>query len=138
MVSFGKVERPVREALALTAMVDATCIFFSRPGQTVADVFRRARRIYEKFDHVDEWALAYQGFQIGYAPREVLLLPDSRQPIVSDMALNWCPSVGPTRSEDTIVVDDRGFEVVTEAQVWPKLEVMVKGFPISRPGILVR
>lgn len=138
MVSFGKVERPVREALALTAMVDATCIFFSRPGQTVADVFRRARRIYEKFDHVDEWALAYQGFQIGYAPREVLLLPDSRQPIVSNMALNWCPSVGPTRSEDTIVVDDRGFEVVTEAQVWPKLEVMVKGFPISRPGILVR
>ncbi len=50
-----------REAHGLAAMVDATCIYFSRPGETVASTFRRARRIYEKFDHSDEWTLDYQG-----------------------------------------------------------------------------
>ena len=41
-------------------------------------------------------------------------------------------------SEDTIVVDDRGFEVGTEAQDWPKVEVTVKGYTLPRPGILER
>ena len=53
-------------------------------------------------------------------------------------ALCWSPSVGPARSGDTVVIDARGFEVVTEAQNWPKLEVTVKGFLITRPGVLER
>ena len=33
---------------------------------------------------------------------------------------------------------ERGFEVVTQAQDWPQVEVAVKGFLINRPGILIR
>ena len=46
---------------ALATMVEATCIFFSRPGEVVSEVFRRAKRIYEKFGHPHEWTLDYQG-----------------------------------------------------------------------------
>ncbi|MBX6312741.1 MAG: M24 family metallopeptidase [Isosphaeraceae bacterium] len=137
-VAFGAVEKEVREAHALAAMVDATFIYFSRPGESVTEVFRRARRIYEKYGHPDEWTLAYQGFLIGYAPREAMLRPDGNGTLVADSALCWSPSVGPARSEDTIVIDRRGYEVVTEAQRWPKLEVTVKGFLMQRPGILER
>jgi Xaa-Pro dipeptidase len=138
IVSFGPVDSAFKNAFALASMVDATYTYFSRPGETVEGVFRRAKRIYEKFDHPHEWTLDYQGFLTGYSPREALLLPESPMELCSDMALCWSPSVGPARSEDTIVIDARGFEVVTEAQQWPKLEVAVKGFPILRPGILVR
>ncbi|WP_152053353.1 M24 family metallopeptidase [Tautonia marina] len=138
IVSFGPVPKAVQEALAVAAMVDATAIYFSRPGQTVADVFRRVRRIYEKFGHPHEWTLATQGAIIGYRPVERPLLPETSFPFTSHLPVRWTPSVGPARSEDTIVVDERGFEVVTEAQRWPKLEVMVKGFPLPRPGILER
>ena len=119
-------------------MIDATCIYFSRPGESIGGVFKRARRIFEKFDHADEWTLDYQGSLIAYSPRELQFLPESRQLFAPDMALRWGPSVGSTRSEDTVVIDARGYEVVTEAQVWPKLEVVVKGFAIPRPGILER
>jgi hypothetical protein len=54
------------------------------------------------------------------------------------MSICWNPSVGSARSEDTVVVDARGYEVVTAAQDWPQLEVTVKGYPMSRPGILER
>jgi hypothetical protein len=54
------------------------------------------------------------------------------------MAICWNPSVGSARSEDTVVVDARGYEVVTAAQNWPQLEVTVKGYPMTRPGILER
>ncbi len=138
IVSIGKVDRDFQKAQSLAAMVDATCIFFSRPGETVQGAFRRAKRIYEKFDHTDEWTLDYQGFVVGYQPRETLLKPESPMDLRHGMPLCWSPSVGAARSEDTVVVDERGYEVVTDAQRWPKLEISVKGYPIHRPGILER
>jgi Xaa-Pro dipeptidase len=137
-VSFGPPGRDFEKQHGLAAMVDATCIYFSRPGEPVSGVFRRAKRIFEKFDHPHEWTLDYLGHAIGYAPREVLLLPESQAVLESGTALCWSPSVGAARSEDTVVIDSRGYEVVTEAQNWPKLEVTVKGFSLTRPGVLPR
>lgn len=137
-VSFGPPEDEFRANHTLAAMVDATCIYFSRPGEPTAEVFRRARRIYEKFNAPHEWTLDYQGVLIGYSPREALLTPDSPITLEPNMAVCWSPSVGSARSEDTIVVDARGFEVVTAAQNWPQIEVAVKGYSIPRPAILER
>ena len=137
-VSFGPVEPEFLTSHTLAAMVDATCIFFSRPGETVSEVFRRAKRIYEKFNAPHEWTLDYQGVLIGYSPREALLTPDSNLVLESDMPVCWNPSVASARSEDTVVVDTRGYEVVTAAQDWPQIEVAVKGYKITRPGILER
>ena len=137
-VSFGPVDASFRADHTLAAMVGATCIYFSRPDEAVAEVFHRAKRIYEKFDHPHEWTLDYQGAQIGYAPREMAFRPDCPAKLAHGMAVCWSPTVGSARSEDTVVVDARGFEVVTEAQDWPKIDVTVKGFALPRPGVLER
>ena len=119
-------------------MVDATCIFFSRPGEAVSEVFRRAKRIYEKFDHPHEWTLDYQGNVVGYSPREVVLRPDSTLVSRAEHGPGVEPQRRAARTEDTVVVDARGYEVVTAPQDWPQLDVAVKGFVIPRPGILER
>lgn len=137
-VSFGPMDHDFRARHALSAMVEATCIYFSRPGEPVAEVFRRARRIYEKFNHPHEWTLDYLGAIVGYTPREALLRPDSPLILTSGTPLCWSPSVGAARNSDTMVTDDRGFEVVTSAQNWPQIEVSVKGYLIPRPGVLER
>jgi Xaa-Pro aminopeptidase len=137
-VSFGPVDREYRADHSLATMVDATCIFFSRPGEKVCEVFRRAKRIYEKFDRPHEWTLDYQGHIIGYSPREVVLRPDSNLVLEPSTALAWSPSVQAARTEDTVVIDHRGYEVVTAPQNWPQLDVAVKGFIIPRPGVLER
>ncbi len=137
-VSFGPVEREHRADHSLATMVDATCIFFSRPGEVVSEVFRRAKRIYEKFDHPHEWTLDYQGNIVGYSPREVVLRPDSNHVLEPDTAMAWSPSVQAARTEDTVVIDARGYEVVTAPQDWPQLDVAVKGFIIPRPAVLER
>jgi Xaa-Pro aminopeptidase len=137
-VSFGPPDDEYRKNHALAAMVDATCIYFSRANEPVSEVFRRARRIFEKFDFPDEWTLDYLGYIVGYSPRETLLFPDSPLVLANDIALCWSPSVGPARSSDTMVIDARGYEAVTAAQNWPQIEVAVKGFIVPRPGILER
>lgn len=137
-VSFGPVEREYRVDHTLATMVDATCIFFSRPGERISEVFRRSKRIYEKFDRPHEWTLDYQGHIVGYSPREVVLRPDSSLVLEPDIALAWSPSVQAARTEDTVVIDARGYEVVTAPLDWPLIDVAVKGFVIPRPGILER
>ncbi|MDX2036828.1 MAG: M24 family metallopeptidase [Isosphaeraceae bacterium] len=137
-VHFGSLDPEGEGRHALASMISATYTYFSRPARPVSEVFQRAKRIYEKFDHPDEWLLDYQGFEIGYTPREQILLPRGTAILQPNTALAWCPSVGSARSEDTIVIDARGFEVITETRNWPKLEVTVKGFSIPRPAILVR
>lgn len=139
IVSFGPVGAEFRHHHSIASMVDATYIYFSRVGEPVSEVFRRARRIFEKNLHPHEWTLDYQGSVTGYLAHEVSLTPDASWSLGPDMAVSWSPSVRSARSEDTIVVDARGgFENVTEAQRWPKLEIVVKGYTLPRPGILER
>jgi Xaa-Pro aminopeptidase len=137
-VSFGPIDERSRAKHTLAAMVDATCIYFSRPGEKLGEIVRRARRIYEKFDRPHEWTLDYLGHIIGYAARETLIVPDCTLELRENTALCWCPSVGSARSSDTIAIDARGYEVVTAAQNWPQVDVAVKGYVIPRPGILER
>ena len=137
-VAFGTVEPEFRAQHGLACMVDATYIFFSRPGEAVSEVFRRGRRIYEKFGASHEWTLDYQGSLLAYSPTEAALTPESSLVLEPDEVVCWSPSVGSARSEDTVVVDSRGFEVVTAAQDWPQLEITVKGYTMPRPGILIR
>ncbi|MBV8488378.1 MAG: M24 family metallopeptidase [Planctomycetaceae bacterium] len=137
-VSFGSPEPEFRSSHSLSAMLDGVYIFFSRPGEKISEVFRRARRIYEKYNAHHEWTLDYQGSTIGYSPREVLFTPESDLALQPNTAICWSPSVNSARSEDTVIIDERGYEVVTAAQNWPQIEVCVKGFAMSRPGILER
>ncbi len=138
-VAFGPIDETVRKDHYLASMVAATYIYFSRPGERIGDVYRRARRIYEKYGRPDEWMLDYQGFITGHHPRTRVLKPQDDFLLEAEMAVRWGPSVGACSVEDTIVVDARGgYEVVTEAQNWPKVGVQVKGYALPRPSILVR
>lgn len=137
-VSFGPAPDSLKRAHALASMVDATAIFFSRPGTAVNEIYPKFRRIYEKFGHGPEWTKDYQGVILGYLPREMMLMPESPWQLPSGLPISWSSSVGSARSQDTVVIDERGYEVVTAAQNWPKVEVLVKGVSFTRPGILQR
>ncbi len=138
VVTFGPPDPAFRAAQDLSTMVAATCIVFSRPGARVDEILKRARRIYEKFGRLDEWELDHQGYATGYAPREFPLKPDDSRVLDFDCALRWSPGVGGARSEDTVVIDGRGFEVVTRSRQWPEVDVSVKGLTFPRPDLLAR
>ena len=137
-VAFGPVDPHFRSCHMLTSMVIATCMYFSTPGEPISEIFRRSRRIFEKFDHPDEWGLDYQGALVGYSPREVELLPENPEKLQVGQALRWSPSVVAARSEDTILLNDQRIEILTKTKDWPMLDVSVKGNPVRRPTILER
>jgi hypothetical protein len=51
-------------------------------------------------------------------------------------AFAWNPSITGTKSEDTILIDEKGCEVITAMADWPQIPVQVEGRLIERPTIL--
>ena len=50
----------------------------------------------------------------------------------------WNPSLPGVKSEDTILVNDSGFEVLTKTGEWIYITFEFEGKIIQRPDILIR
>lgn len=135
-VSFGEPPSELRETHGHVLLMQATGMHFSRADWEVHEVLNRVQRIYEKFGHGEEWRLAPQAEIIGYEPGELPIVPRSEYQLTAQTAIHWHPSVGPALAADTILITERGSELLTPMEHWPKLTVQIKGVDLARPDIL--
>lgn len=137
-VCLGLPPKDLEEAFGLAAVVQATGIYFSQPGWSVVDTWKRVARIYEKFEIPDEWQLAEQADISGYRLSEVRLTPQTPHCFESGQVVCWHPSVRSALVADTFLIRESGVENLSATEDWPTLTVVVKGAKIDRPGFLVR
>jgi antitoxin VapB len=139
LVHFGELSDDLRARQTSVCAVDAAMMAATQPGRQAADVLAEAQAAYAANGFPDEWQLHHQGGAIGYLPREYIATAECRQTVQADQAFAWNPSIRGTKSEDTILVGEGGFEVLTAASPdWPAVEVEAGGRTVARPGILVR
>jgi Xaa-Pro aminopeptidase len=136
LVHFGPLPADLRRKAEAVAEVDATFIAATRPGQSLAEIFRQAAATYAQTGYPDEWQLHHQGGPAGYEPREYLATPDSGDVVLAGQAYAWNPSIAGTKSEDTVLVGEESTEVLTAIGGWPTLRIMVAGQEYARPAIL--
>jgi Xaa-Pro aminopeptidase len=136
LVHFGALPDELRRRARAVAEVDATVIAATRPGQRLADIFRRAREAYSEAGYAGEWQWHHQGGPAGYEPREYVALPHSQDTVRLGQAYAWNPSVSGAKSEDTILVGDGDNEMLTATPGLPEMPIAVEGREIARPGIL--
>jgi antitoxin VapB len=136
LVHFGPLPIELLRRAEATAQVDATFLAASCPGRTLGEVFQRATAAYAEAGFPEEWKLHHQGGPAAYEPREYVATSSSNEVILAGQAYAWNPSITGTKSEDTILVGEAGYEVLTEIEGWPLLEVKVDGRTHFRPAIL--
>jgi antitoxin VapB len=85
----------------------------TRPSRTLADAFADCRRFYAEEGFPDEWTLHHQGGMTGYASREVIATPQTRQEIEVGQAFAWNPSITGAKAEETFVLIEAGPGVIT-------------------------
>ncbi len=136
LIHFGPLPNELRRKMEAVARIDAAFILNTRPGRTLAEVFKRATDEYAATGFADEWDLHHQGGPAGYEPREFLGTPNSIDKVEAGQVYAWNPSITGTKSEDTILVGNDGNEVLTEIASWPTLSVELDGQVIRRPAIL--
>lgn len=105
------------------ARVEATALASTqsqcRAGGTAGDVFADIQDAYATVGHETEWQQHHQGGAAGFAGREWIARPDSTDPLHMPMAYAWNPTVQGAKSEDTVLVTEEGFEILTETGSWP-------------------
>ena len=136
LVHFGPLPGELRRKAEATAKIDATLIAATRPGKTLAEVFRQGLAAYGATGFADEWQLHHQGGPAGYEPREIVATPSSPEVVTAGQVYAWNPSITGVKSEDSVLIGQDGYEVLTEIPDWPFCEATVAGQAIRRPAIL--
>ena len=137
IVHFGRPSTDLQERHAAVTQVDAALMRMTRPGMSGAELFDAITQLYAQVGYPGEWELHHQGGATGYAGREWRATPGESRRVVENQAFAWNPSITGTKSEDTIIVDAAGFEVLTRSPGrWPMRVVEVEGALIERPDIL--
>ena len=133
----GPLPADLRAKAQKVAEIDAAVMAATRPGRSHADVFRDIQAAYAAQGEAEQWRFHHQGGPAGYNAREFIVTPDDESLVQAGSAYAWNPSVVGCKSEDTILVGDDGFEIVSDAGAnWPMIAVEVAGQTVLRPGIL--
>lgn len=136
LVHFGRLPEDLRRKAERVAQVDAQFLAATQPGRRLNDILAKGIEAYRAVGFADEWQLHHQGGLAGYAPREIIATPASKDEVLSGQAYAWNPSISGVKSEDTILVGEEGNEILTAIPDWPTIAVNVDGFTIERPAIL--
>ncbi|HSV85187.1 MAG TPA: M24 family metallopeptidase [Levilinea sp.] len=137
LVHFGKIPADLRRRIDAVAHIDAVLISATRPGRTLGDVFADGQKAYADSGFAGEWTLHHQGGPAGYEPREWVAIPGNQDIVLSGQAYAWNPSITGAKSEDTVLVDELGWDVVTDISEWPVIEVnLPDGTQLNRPDVL--
>ncbi len=137
-VSFGRLPKRWPTTIIARWCCKRPACSLRKPIGACSRFWNRLARIYEKFGCDDQWEKTEQAEIIGYELCEMPVIPRSEFQIAPRTAVYWHPAVGTAVSGDSILVGDGEFEVLTPAEGWPKVKVVVKGTTIYRPEILVR
>lgn len=137
-VHFGPLPNELKTKLVKTAKVNAHYQLATVPGKNLAELFEECKSWYGEAGYPDEWKLHHQGGAIGYDDREYVIYPGVNEVVQSHQAFAWNPTITGAKVEDTIIIFDDHFEVITIADNWPMIKTELNGKVYEQPGILIR
>ncbi len=137
LVYAGAVPPEIAQKNLKVAAVDAAAIAATRPGRTLGEVFADIQAAYAAQGEADQWQHHHQGGPAGYNARERIATPGDPWVVQADSVYAWNPSIVGCKSEDTILVRQDGFEIVSAGPAtWPMIEIAVGDQTINRPAVL--
>lgn len=137
-VHFGPLEPELKRKLEAAMKVSAEFEAHSKPGVTGGQMLEWAKGWYANAGFSGYWRDHHQGGAIGYAEREWVAVPGSKEVIQDHQAFAWNPIVRGALSFDTIIVYSGRIENITETSDWPTIPIQIDGVTYRMPDILVR
>ncbi|RQG98479.1 M24 family metallopeptidase [Natrarchaeobius oligotrophus] len=122
------------ETTALAATEEAAAA-----GDSAGDVFAAIQDAYDAVGYDGEWKHHHQGGAAGFSGREWIATPDHDASVAIPMAYSWNPTVQGAKSEDTVLITDDEYEVLTRTGNWPTttVEAIDRDLELERPDVLV-
>ncbi len=133
IVSFGATAPAHEDSYRRLLEVEANFLDASRPGIGVGEAFARGIAGYPEFGFAaNEWHRHHQGGFSGWESREYPAHAASADLIETNSVIAWNPTADGLKVEDTILVRERGPELLVHDPLWPMIDVRGR----MRPAIL--
>lgn len=136
IICVGEVPSDLQRRTEAAAQVNAELQAATIAGTTGSELYEVAARAYEARDFGYEINKHHQGGACGYRTRDWVAHPTSTDVVRNNQAFAWNPSITGTKTEETGIVTDDGFEIVTSSEGFPKIPVTIGGREYFSPGIL--
>ncbi|MBS3944823.1 MAG: M24 family metallopeptidase [Melioribacter sp.] len=137
-VHFGPLPADLKTKLEKTAIINAHYQEFTRPGINASEIFEKVKEWYASAGYENEWMLHHQGGAIGYDDREWVIYPGINEVVRNNQPFAWNPTITGAKVEETMIVNENGFEVLTKSSNWPMIIVNLNGKKYPQPSILIR
>lgn len=138
LVHFGKVPEDLKFRHEAVTSIDAAFITNTVPGEPLSAVYQKGKQEYAHQGFAKEWMNHHQGGLTGYRSREIKVADGTDGVVREGQAYAWNPSIAGVKSEDTILVGQSGWEVITRTGHFPEKVIEMNGRTIQRPVILER
>jgi Xaa-Pro aminopeptidase len=136
IVCVGDVPQGLDEKTRAAALVNARLYAATRPGAVGAGLYKTAVDSYAAAGFPDDIDRHHQGGAAGYRTRDWVAHPHSTDVVQPNQAFAWNPSITGTKIEDTIIIGESGFEVITRSPDFPTISVELAGREYLSTGIL--
>jgi Xaa-Pro aminopeptidase len=136
LVSLSR-DETMMERQRAAAYVDAVLCSYTVAGADLAAVFEKGVEAYAAQGWEGEWKHHHQGGLTGYAPRELKGRRDVRHTVRIGEAYSWNPSVQGAKSENTILVLEKGYKNLTHTGAYQYLEFEINRKTVLTENILV-
>jgi Xaa-Pro dipeptidase len=135
IVCVGAVPDELARRTEAAARVNAALHSATVPGARAADLYNVAERAYAEAGFPEEIHKHHQGGACGYRTRDWVAHPANQQAAVLHQAFAWNPSITGTKTEETGIITENGFEVITATEDFPQIVTNFNGREFCSPGI---
>jgi len=137
-VHFGTPPAELDAAFEPAARIHAEILHATRDGAVSSEIFAAARRAYAAVGAADEIERHHQGGPCGYSERDWVITPQGTERVTAPQAFAYNPSLGGAKAEDTVVLANGKFEVLTGTPALPEIETTIGDITYTSAGVLVR
>ncbi len=138
MVHFGEPTEEVKAKHRAILQVEAEMLAATQVGTTAEELFEITKKAYDHVGYGDQWQFHHQGGLAGYQSREYRIQPGNKNVLATNQAFAWNPTIAGVKSEDTVLITEKGLEILSESQKFPTVEVSAQGQSFFRPALWVR
>ena len=130
--------RKVAESFRDVAYLQAVMVANIKPGVKLKSLLNLCLDNFDKLGYPAEKTNHVHGGPTGYRVSYPERCLDPLETVHSGMAFTWYLTVTGAKTEETLLVDHEGLEIMTLSNNWPLANISVEGKNIAIPDLLVK
>jgi len=136
VVCTGEIPAELQRRTEAAAAVNAELYAATIQGTKASTLYQIVSEAYYRQGFPNEINQHHQGGACGYRTRDWVAHPSSIETVRINQAFAWNPSITGTKTEETGIATEAGFEVITATAGFPKIGITINSSEYFSPGIL--